>query len=102
TAPLYKKSDTIIHGAVSILSYAGVVTGFYAMWSTLGSSSILGVQARYFIPLVPSLAALLSRAFSKTLSFAGGHENRDNVCLAVCGSLAALASLELFANYFFM
>lgn len=102
TAPLYKKSDTIIHGAVIILSYAVVVTGFYAMWSTLGSSSILGVQARYFIPLVPSLAALLSRAFSKTLSFAGGHENRDNVCLAVCGSLAALASLELFANYFFM
>lgn len=103
TASIYKKSDTLIHGIVVAVSYAVIVTGFYAMWSTLGSSSILGVQARYFITLVPSLAALISRALSKTFVFAGNdRKNRDNTCLAVCGSLAALASLELFANYFLM
>ncbi len=103
TSREYKKSDTVIHALVTAVSYAVIVTGFYAMWSTLGSSSILGVQARYFIPIVPSLAALISRALSRTLVFANVEKSsRDGACLAVCGSLTALASLELFANYFLM
>ena len=102
TAKRYKKSDAVIFSVITVASYAIIVTGFYAMWSTLGSTSILGVQSRYFITLVPLLAALISKALSKAISFNLGDRSRDNATIAICGGLSFVAAFEMFARYFLM
>ncbi len=100
--PKHNKSETPLHALVVLLGYALVVTGFYATWSTLGATSILGVQSRYFIPFLPPALALLSRAFSPVLRFSGGEQRRDALCTALCAGVSLTAAAELFTMYFLM
>ena len=43
-----------------VFMYLLIVTSFYISWSTLGSTSVLGVQARYFLPLIIPVSAVIS------------------------------------------
>ncbi|MEA5050894.1 MAG: DUF2142 domain-containing protein [Oscillospiraceae bacterium] len=96
------RREGLLHAAAVLLGYGLIVTGFYATWSTLGATSILGVQSRYFIPYLPLLCALLSRAFGPALSCRRPPAARDALCTALCAGLAALSAAELFTLYFLM
>ncbi|MEA4911243.1 MAG: DUF2142 domain-containing protein [Oscillospiraceae bacterium] len=100
--PSAVRREPLLHAVTLLLGYGVIVTGFYATWSTLGSTSILGVQSRYFIPFLPLLAALLSRAFGGALRYERGAARRDAVCTALCGGAAVLSAAELFTMYFLM
>ncbi len=100
----YKKSDKWIHLLTTVLVYGAVVTGFYATWSTLGSTSILGVQARYFIPVLPCCVALLSQCMSPVVRFRSAvnyrEEMRDEACVYLCSAVALIGVAELALHYF--
>lgn len=100
----YPRRDTLWMGAVTILSYVIIVTGFYCAWSSLGSTTILGVQSRYFIPIVPCIVALISKALSPVLRFRSTvterEELRDSVSLYLCASLSFIAAAEIALVYF--
>ncbi len=101
-APARPKSDRWVFAGTAVLIYGIVVTGFYCTWSTLGSTSILGVQARYLIPALPALSALLSALLGGRLRFAraqGGE--RDALAVYLCAGLGLLAALETALLYFF-
>lgn len=106
TARTYKKTDKWLHALVAAAVYLIVVTGFYATWSTLGSTDILGVQARYFIPIIPCTVALLSSAMSPVLRFRfvinDRESMRDNVCVYICAAVSFVGAAELALNYFLM
>ena len=48
----------IIITLVILAIIALIFTSLYVQWTTVGSKSILGIQGRYFIPILP-LAAIL-------------------------------------------
>jgi uncharacterized membrane protein len=52
----------VVLGAVGGLGALGFLLVLYATYSPLGSSYIVGVQGRYFIPFGPPLFLLLSSA----------------------------------------
>ncbi len=99
-ARLQKRSDVWIFTAITLLGYAVVVTGFYCVWSTLGSTSILGVQPRYFLPLWPAITAALARVMSGFMRGTRNEPKRDITCVYLCGILAAASAAELAVQYF--
>lgn len=103
-ARLYPRRDTALSAVVLILNYVVIVTGFYCAWSSLGSTTILGVQTRYFIPLLPCLIALLSRALSPVLQFrsikSASADRRDRITLYLTGCLTLIAAGEIAVTYF--
>ena len=102
-----KKGDLWLSAGLSLLLYGLVVTGFYCTWSTLGSTSILGVQARYFLPAVPLVFLLVSSACGRAVRFtapAGAKDAaaaRDALCIFLCFGAAVLAAAELSLVYYF-
>ena len=105
-SPLRPKADRWIFGGTALLVYAVVVTGFYCTWSTLGSTSILGVQARYFIPILPCVCGALSAVFGGKLRFvpsAGAGDSalqRDSIVTGLCAAASMLGAFELGLLYF--
>lgn len=87
-----------------VLSYVVMVTGFYCSWSPLGGTSILGVQARYLLPVVPCAVLLLSRALSPLLRFrhtAPAQAGlRDAVAVYLCFAVSLLSACEVAVTYF--
>jgi len=104
TARDLKKSHTRIHAAVVVLLYTVIVTGFYVSWSPLRSLSIYGVQARYFIPALPSLSIIVSKAFSSVIRSAQAVEQReqrrDSICVYLCGATAFIGAVDVALRYF--
>lgn len=105
-SPLRPKADRWIFAGTAVLVYAVVVTGFYCTWSTLGSTSILGVQSRYFLPVLPCLTGAISAAFGGRLRYGaapgpgGSALQRDSVAIGLCAALALLGAFELGLLYF--
>ena len=88
---------------LAALCYAITVTGFYCACSTLGSTSILGVQARYLIPCLPALAALGSIAAEQAGLGSSALLRRDElISLWLCFGSGLLAGAELFLQSFFL
>lgn len=98
------RRNTLLSAGVLALTYAVIVTGFYCTWSSLGSTSILGVQTRYLIPLVPCLVLLISRALSPVLRLREAQEARgqpqDTLCVYLTGGLSLIAAAEIALTYF--
>lgn len=94
-----KKKNTGLFLGMVILIYFAVMAAFYVVDSVLGSSTILGVQARYFTPLYFLLVILLSGIFSKGLRAAKDLPKNRNAALYILFSVALLASLEVFFGY---
>ena len=42
-----------------LIIFGLIFTSLYVQWTTIGSESILGVQGRYFIPILPLLMLLI-------------------------------------------
>ncbi|MEG0833706.1 MAG: DUF2142 domain-containing protein [Oscillospiraceae bacterium] len=97
-----KKTDWLVFGSCALLIYAVIVTGFYCTWSTLGSTSILGVQARYFVPIIPCAAAVLGKALSHVLAGALNEDKMESTVFWVLAGTAFVSAAELFCLYFLM
>lgn len=97
---LQKKNNIWLFALTLVLTYAAVVTGFYVTWSTLGSTSILGVQARYFLPVLPPAVIIISRLMASFMRGTRDTQKRDNTCVLFCGAFALVSSLELMVQYF--
>ena len=97
------KWDNLWFGLLTVLFYGITITGFYCQCSTLGSSSVLGVQARYLIPVLPCTAALTANG-SNLLRITVGEEEDycGRLALWICSGVTLIAAGELFLNYFLM
>ena len=56
---LNKKERSIL-AAIFLITYFGIYAIFYITWSPVGSGVILGVQARYFIPVIALLPMIIN------------------------------------------
>jgi len=96
--------ERLIHSGVLILTWCAISFGFYILTPTTGSTDIAQIQARYFLPIVPSAVALMSAAMSPVIRFREAVKNRnlmrDRICVYICGAAALLGGTELFLmNY---
>jgi len=96
----YKKTDWLVYAAALVLTYGLIVSGFYCAWSTLGSTSILGVQARYFIPVACCVTGLISAAAAPAVDIRLSDSRRDGTALSLCAGVSILAAAELFLAYY--
>ncbi len=94
-----RKGDIWLCSELIVGMYVLIVTGFYVTWSTLGSTSILGVQSRYFIPLILPASLLISKASSR---FVTETADTQNTALALTAALSAVSVVEIFAEYYLM
>lgn len=96
------KSRVWLYIVTAAAQYVVIVTGFYCTWSAPGGTSILGVQARYFIPALPLVFVALCSAFYKL----GGPreradgERRETACVYLCAAMALISVGELALTYY--
>ena len=55
----FKLYQKVILSLTLLAIIALIFTSLYVQWTTVGSQSILGVQGRYFIPILPLFMLLL-------------------------------------------
>ena len=97
-----RRSRVWIYLAAALAQYVIIVTGFYCTWSAPGGTSILGVQARYFIPVLPLVFIALCSVFYK---LGGprerrGGERRETICVYLCAAAALVSIGELALTYY--
>ena len=86
---------------VAAAMYLIIITGFYCTWSSLGGTSVLGVQVRYFIPMLPCIFVAISSAFSHLLPAAKeGRALRERVCVYSMSVLALISAAETAVLYY--
>ena len=83
-----------------IALYFVISLAFYIVDSVVGSSTILGIQARYFIPSVYLASALGSFAFSCYLRPKNGAESGQIFTLYMLFSVALTAAIETIFGYY--
>ena len=96
-----KKKDlrhTAVFSIMTLIMYVLIVTAFYVVWSTLGSTSILGVQARYFIPVIFMLAAAVSSCIKQLET----KERALSISAYILVLTAAMGAAEVFLKYYLM
>ncbi|WP_407382069.1 DUF2142 domain-containing protein [Methanobrevibacter sp.] len=55
-----RKKERIILALIFLITYVGINVIFYLTWSPLGSNTILGVQSRYFLPIIALLPLIIN------------------------------------------
>ena len=55
-----KKNERIFLALIFLVIYVGIYIVFYLTWSPLGSNTILGVQSRYFLPIIAFLPLIIN------------------------------------------
>ena len=87
-------------GGLSLVYIAGAMTAMYITYTPVGMVRIIGLQARYFLPvflmLLVLLAALLSHVLEPRL---GDGQKALNVGLGTCGVFAVLGAVLLAQHY---
>ncbi len=88
-------------GGLSVVYIAGAVTAMYITYTPVGMVRVIGLQARYFLPvflmLLVLLAALLSHVLEPRLKNA---QKPLNVGLGTSGVFAVLGAVLLAQHYF--
>lgn len=70
---------------LTILFIVGLIfTSLYVQWTTCGSDSILGIQGRYFIPILPLIMLLIGSQIKVKTSY---DENNINKSIGIIGTL---------------
>ncbi len=98
----YTFKDSAISGVLFILLYIITVTAFYCIWSTLGSTSILGVQVRYFIPSVFLFCVFAPAIISKFLKPFIDPKRAEQFVFFVSSFVAVVAAVEILLGYYLM
>ncbi|MBQ9026617.1 MAG: DUF2142 domain-containing protein [Methanobrevibacter sp.] len=60
-----RKRERIILALIFLITYVGINVIFYLTWSPLGSSTILGVQSRYFLPIIALLPLIINTKYKE-------------------------------------
>jgi uncharacterized membrane protein len=60
-----KKKERGILALIFLIVYVGIYAIFYLTWSPVGSNSILGVQLRYFLPVIALVPLIFSPKYKK-------------------------------------
>lgn len=55
-----EKKERAILALIFLITYFGIYAIFYITWSPVGSATVLGVQARYFIPVIALLPLIIN------------------------------------------
>lgn len=88
-------------GALGVVYIAGAMTAMYITYTPVGMVRVIGLQARYFLPvflmLLVLVAALLSHVLEPKLA---GTGKALNVALVTTGSTAVLGAVLLFQHWF--
>ena len=88
-------------GALGVVYIAGAMTAMYITYTPVGMVRVIGLQARYFLPvflmLLVLVAALLSHVLEPRLAGAG---KPLNVALVTTGGAAVLGAVLLFQHWF--
>ena len=88
-------------GALSVVYIAGAMTAMYITYTPVGMVRVIGLQARYFLPvflmLLVLVAALLSHVLEPKLA---GTGKALNVALVTAGGTAVLGAVLLFQHWF--
>lgn len=61
----FKKKERIITALIFLITYVGIYAVFYLNWTTVGLNTILGVQSRYFLPIIALIPLLIGGKFEK-------------------------------------
>ena len=61
----FKRKERGILALIFLIVYVGIYAIFYLTWSPVGSNSILGVQLRYFLPVIALLPLIFSSKYKK-------------------------------------
>lgn len=88
-------------GALGVVYIAGAMTAMYITYTPVGMVRVIGLQARYFLPvflmLLVLVAALLSHVLEPKLA---GTGKALNVALVTAGGTAMLGAVLLFQHWF--
>ena len=88
-------------GALGVVYIAGAMTAMYITYTPVGMVRVIGLQARYFLPvflmLLVLVAALLSHVLEPKLA---GTGKALNVALVTAGGAAVLGAVLLFQHWF--
>ena len=64
---------------LTIIAVIGLIfTSLYVQWTTIGSDSILGIQGRYFIPILPLIALIIGSQLKVQTNY-----NEVNTCKTI-------------------
>ncbi|RAP51570.1 MAG: hypothetical protein BZ137_09865, partial [Methanosphaera sp. rholeuAM130] len=55
-----EKKERMILAAIFLIVYVGIYAIFYLTWTPLGTTTILGVQSRYFLPVIALLPMIVN------------------------------------------
>ena len=65
--------------SLTIIAVIGLIfTSLYVQWTTIGSDSILGIQGRYFIPILPLIALLVGSQLKVKTDY-----SEENTCKTI-------------------
>ena len=65
--------------SLTIIAVIGLIfTSLYVQWTTIGSDSILGIQGRYFIPILPLIALLIGSQLKVKTDY-----SEENTCKTI-------------------
>lgn len=56
----FSKRNRVIFSAIFLITYFGIFAILYLIWTPIGSDTILGVQSRYFVPIIPLLPFIVN------------------------------------------
>lgn len=87
-------------GGLAVVYTAGVMTALYITYTPVGMVRILGLQARYLLPVFLMLAVLLAALLSHVLEPRQSGEKPLKVALGSFGLCGAAGAVLLFQHYF--
>ncbi|MCL1830040.1 MAG: DUF2142 domain-containing protein [Oscillospiraceae bacterium] len=94
-----RRKNTVFLLILFLLMYIVTAAGFYVVDSSLGGSTILGIQARYFIPSI-FIASLTLSNLSREIIRANSTRRTVSFTLFSSFFLAIVAACEVFAGYY--
>ena len=94
-----RRKNTLFLFCLLILMYIVTAAGFYVVDSSLGGSTILGIQARYFIPSIFIASGIVSNLFTEHIRLSSA---KKAVFVALYSSFAVsiIAAVEVFTGYY--
>ncbi|MFI3168576.1 MAG: DUF2142 domain-containing protein [Faecalibacterium sp.] len=87
-------------GLLSVCYIGGVLTALYLTYTPVGMVRIIGLQARYFLPVFAMLGILLAAGLGKLLRPTGSEETAHAVAFWSAAAFGLVGGVLLFQHYF--
>ncbi len=87
-------------GALSICYIGGLLTALYITYTPVGMVRIIGLQARYFLPVFVMFGILLAAGLSKLLAPTADEARSNAIAFWTCSAFGLIGGVLLFQHYF--